>query len=215
MQLNDITFCAFDLGINAQTKITITNEVLATPNEMWYYDSFRGCHMLPIYNSGGLKNNIAKGELIYTEAGAMCPTLQNILENKIFKWMCPEGRVTILKTPPGFGLNEHLDSQAEEVGTLQHKFRIALTGEIDRLYFINSRYEKVYVPDCYDTYILDGSHPHGLEPGDTQKLTLCIGAPWTGNPTPEYVDIIENKYLHRMFVPRPELKEEWTNPRWK
>ena len=59
--------------------------------------------------------------------------------------MEPLGRVTILKTPAGYGLNVHLDSKVDEIGTLQHKFRIVLNGNVDKLYFIDKKYNKVYI----------------------------------------------------------------------
>ena len=129
--------------------------------------------------------------------------------------MEPLGRVTILRTPAGYGLNVHLDSTANEVGTLQHKFRIVLNGNVDKLYFIDKHLNEIYIPDDYYTYVLDGSHPHALKPGTEEKVTLCIGAPWNGSPNEKYLDILENS-LYTMKVSRPDsLQESWTDPFWK
>ena len=129
--------------------------------------------------------------------------------------MDPMGRVTILRTPSGYGLNVHLDSTADEVGTLQHKFRIVLNGNVDKLYFIDKHHNEVYIPESYHTYVLDGSHPHALKPGTEEKVTLCIGAPWKGKTTTEYDYILKNS-LYTMTVSRPnQLEESWTDPFWK
>ena len=129
--------------------------------------------------------------------------------------MEPLGRVTILRTPVGYGLNVHLDSTEDEIGTLQHKFRIVLNGNVDKLYFIDKQLNEVYIPDNYHTYILDGSHPHALKPGTEEKVTLCIGAPWTGKSNEKYNDLLENAF-YKMKVSRPDnLKDDWTDPFWK
>ena len=210
----DFTFAAFDLGITTEQKQSMLEEILALPLEYWYYDTFRGCYMLPIFNGGSLTNNTSQGVLRYTEAGNLCNTIKLVLSHSVFPFMNPLGRVTILKTSKDTNLNIHLDSKEEEIGTLQHKFRLALNGKIDTLYFLDSNYNKVYVPNCYDTYILDGSHPHGLDPGPEEKITLCIGAPWNGEPTELYNQIINNS-LYTMNVSRPVILPNWTDSRWK
>ena len=45
-----------------------------------------------------------------------------------------------------------------EIGTLQYKFRFVLNGNIGKLYFIDKNYNKVYVPEYYNSYAMDGSH---------------------------------------------------------
>ena len=210
----DFTFAAFDLGITVDQKNQMLTEILEVPKEYWYYDAFRGCYMLPIFNGGNIRDNTSQGILKYTEAGELCSIVKSVLSEAVFPFMNPLGRVTILKTDKHTKLNVHLDSKEEEIGTLQHKFRIALNGKIDTLYFLDANYNKVYVPNCYDTYVLDGSHPHALDPGPEEKITLCIGAPWNGAPSYEYNQIINNS-LYSMKVSRPVILSEWTNPRWK
>ena len=204
------TFCAFNLGITDNDRKTMLDEVKSIPNKLWYYDEFRGCYMLPIYNGGGIRNNTSSGALDFTIAAKMSPTVTKILTDKIFPFMETNGRVTILRTLPGTRLNIHLDSTEEEIGTLQHKFRIVLNGDIDKLYFIDANGNKVYVPQCYNTYVLDGSHPHALDSSDQEKITLCVGAPWNGMPTPEY-QLLINSALYSCKISRPDkIKEEWT-----
>ena len=217
----DLTFAAIDLGITDQDRQHMLEEVLAVDEKYWHYNEFRGCRMLPVYNAGGQlggqapgKNN-RTGVFQYTEPALNWTHTQKILEQLVFPWLQPLGRVTILRTPPGYGLNVHLDSTQEEIGTLQHKFRIVLNGNIDKLYFIDAQHNQVHVPDHYHTYVLDGSHPHALDPGDEEKITLCIGAPWTGIPNPEYNQLLDSA-LFKMQVSRPDqLESSWTDPFWK
>lgn len=217
----DITFSALDLGIDDQDRKLMYAEVMGSNDDAWHYNEFRGCYMLPVYNAGGQLGGQAKGkntkygEYDYTEPAKNWYRTQQILNTKVFPWMDPVGRVTILRTPVGFGLNVHLDSTEDEIGTSQHKFRIVLNGNVDKLYFIDKHKNEVYIPDNYYTYVLDGSHPHALKPGTEEKVTLCIGAPWNGELTPDYNKLLENS-LYNMKVSRPEsLEDSWTDPFWK
>lgn len=213
-----ITFCALDLDISKDDRQKMYDEVMNTDQKHWHYNDFRGCYMLPVLNSGGQLGEKSRGNkrgFSYTEPAKDWTFTQKILDEKVFPWMDPMGRVTILRTPAGYGLNVHLDSTADEVGTLQHKFRIVLNGNVDKLYFIDKNHNEVYIPESYHTYVLDGSHPHALKPGTEEKVTLCIGAPWKGKPTIEYDNILENS-LYTMTVSRPnQLEESWTDPFWK
>ena len=207
----DFTFCAFDLGITTEQKNNMLQEILACPDPFWYYDKFRGCKMLPIYNGGSLTNHTAKGNLMFTKAGLKCDTLMHVLTHKVFPFMDPVGRVTILKTNKNTALNEHIDCNEDEVGSLQHKFRIALKGQINTLYFIDKKLQKVYIPNSFDTYVLDGGHPHALDPGSEEKITLCVGAPWKGNHIASYKKVLDSA-IHKLKVSRPDIiKEEWKN----
>ncbi len=216
-----ITFAAIDLGFTDQERELMLDEVLSAPDQAWHYNEFRGCSMLPLYNADGQMGGQAKGkntrdgEFMWTEAATYMAYTNALIKERVFPWMIPEGRITILRTPVGFGLNVHLDSTQEEIGTLQHKFRIVLNGDIDKLYFIDAQGEKQYVPQDYHTYVLDGSHPHALDPGTEEKITLCIGAPWTGEPNPLYSRLIEHS-AYTMKISRPkQLKPSWTDPFWK
>jgi len=216
----DFTFTALDLKITDKDRKLMLDEVLSVSPLNWHYNEFRGCKMLPVYNAGGLlggqdPKKTKDGLFKFTDPAKNWIHTQRILKTKIFPWMIPEGRVTILKTPAGHVLNVHLDSTEKEIGSRQHKFRIVLNGNIDKLYFIDSNYNNIHVPDCYHTYILDGSHPHALLPGTEEKITLCIGAPWTGASNPAYSDLI-NHSIFNMKVSRPStLLDEWTDPFWK
>jgi len=217
----DFTFCAIDIGLTQQDKDTILNEVLSVPFELYQDNSFRGCRILPIYNGGGVRGqreetgDTTSGKFKYTDAEPYLTNSIKIFEEKIFSWMMPAGRLNVLRTQAGHGLNTHLDTNANEVGTRQHKFRIALAGEIDKLYFLDRNGKKVYVPSLYNSYVLDGSHPHSLDPGKEEKITLCVGAPWHGEDTNAYKKLIEES-LFEMKVSRPDwIEEEWVDPYFK
>lgn len=216
----DFTFAALDLSISQDEKQKMLQEVLAADDNLYHQNDFRGCRMLPIYNGGGVLGprrdgiNTAKGIFKYTPAGEVCPTIRKVCEEKIFPFMSPPGRVTILRTKAGEGLHIHLDSTFEEIGTRQHKFRIVLNGNIDKLFFIDKQGNKVYMPSNYDTYSMDGSHPHSIDPGDEEKITLCIGAPWHGEDNDLYIDLIE-KSLYNVKISRPDIKDEWLDPQFK
>jgi len=217
----EFTFAALDLGISDNDRKLMLEEVNNSKPSHWHYNKFRGCKMLPVYNAGGrlggqdINKTKSFDSFDFTEPAQEWNHTQKIIKEKIFPWLLPEGRITILKTPAGHGLNVHLDSTEKEIGTLQHKFRIVLNGNIDKLYFIDKNNNNIHVPDCYNTYVLDGSHPHALLPGNEEKITLCIGAPWTGLPNPGYNKIIDNA-LYTMKVSRPkQLLDAWTDPFWK
>ena len=211
------TFGAIDIGVTEEEKQAMLDEVLALSDDVHHYNEFRGCRMIAIWNGGGRlggrdpNHNTAKGDFSYTAAGDECPVMQRVLEEKIFPWMDPPGRVTILRTAPNTGLNTHLDSTKEEIGTLQHKYRLVLNGAIDKLFFIDSKNNKVYMPGNYDSYVLDGSHPHSIDPDPQEKITLCVGAPWKGQPSDAY-DKLKAQADYISVVSRPETLDEWLDP---
>lgn len=214
----DFTFCAIDIGITEDEKKIILDELLSVPDSMYQSNSFRGCRILPIYNGGGVRGqreetgDTTVGEFVYTDVEPYIQKSIKIFEEKIFPWMKPAGRLNLLRTAPGLGLNTHLDTKASEVGTRQHKYRLVLNGKIDKLYFLDANGNKIYVPNCYDSYVLDGSHPHSLDPGPEEKITLCIGKPWDGAPTEAYQKFVDNA-LFKMTVSRPSyIEENWVDP---
>jgi len=217
----DFTFCAIDIGITQEEKQIILEELLSIPDSYYQANDFRGCRILPIYNGGGLRGqreisgDTTVGEFQYTDVEPFFKRSIPIFEEKIFSWMDPAGRLNVLRTQPGYGLNTHLDTNVDEVGTRQHKYRLVLNGLIDKLWFLDANENKVHVPQCYDSYILDGSHPHSLDPGTEEKITLCIGKPWNGQPTETYKKLVDNA-LFTMKVSRPDyIKEEWIDPYFK
>jgi hypothetical protein len=193
------TFTAINLDIEKYIPVMLS-EIIAV-KEGWYFNEFRNCEIIRLHDG---KNND------WNEYGFACPTLQHIVEEYVFPWMDPKGKVNVLKTQPHDPLHIHLDTKPQEIGTLQDKFRIVLKGSIQELFFIGSQKEKVSIPQHYSQYILDGAHPHGLYPHPEEKVTLCIGSPWNGKRTKEYADMLHNSTLFSMKVARPEIEKEWS-----
>ena len=212
---HDFTYCALNLHIDAWDRKEMTKEALNVPKEMWHFDKFRGTSILWVYNGGGRlgKHDVENHkDFDFTEAAKLMPHTVDILENIIFPFMKPPGRVVILDTPPKTPLNIHIDAKEQEVGSKQHKFRIALDGTVDTLYFLDENNDKIYVPGQYNTYIMDGGHPHSID-GDKRKVTLCIGSPWRGQTTDSYEQLLQCS-PHIMNITRPKIKEEWVDPRY-
>ena len=212
--MNNFTFCALDLNLDENTRKQMLNEVLSCNELYWYHDTFRGCGILPLFNGDGTigapREGIirSQGDMIFTEAGEQCPTIKKFVINNVFPFMDIPGRMSILKTDSNKTLNVHMDSSRRALGTIQHKFRIVLNGEIGKLYFLDSELNKVFVPEYWNTYVLDGTHPHSIEADTEEKITICIGTPWTGNYTEHYNKLIE-KSPYKMKVNQPEFREEW------
>lgn len=220
--MENFTFAEINIGVSDIEKQSMLKEVLALDSTVHHYNEFRGCRMIAIYNGGGrlggrveLKDgthiDTASGKFGYTSAGELCPTIQKVCEEKIFPFMSPPGRVTILRTNSNTGLNVHLDSAESEIGTLQYKYRLVLNGNIGKLYFLNKDYEKVYVSPFYDSYAMDGSHAHSIDPDPEEKITLCIGSPWHGEDNPLYTKLLKESN-YKLTVSRPCTKDEWVDP---
>lgn len=214
----DFTFKAIDLGITEEDRIKILSELLTVSSSFWHYNQYRGCSMLPILSSNGDLSPVSKpgqhSNLKFTNAANSCFTLKKILEKKIFPFMNPIGKVTILRTNKKTALNLHIDSNKKEIGSRQHKFRFVISGKIDKLYFLDKNLNKIYVPNDYNTYVMDGSHVHALEESDDEKITLCIGAPWNGQPNSLYENILKDS-LYSVTISRPDLDEKWLHPAYR
>jgi hypothetical protein len=212
--MSNFTFCAINLEISQEEIQKMIDEVIKCDAEYWYDDAFRNCKLLPLFNGLGTVGapppgvQRSKGTMKWTKAGDECPTIKHIMETKVFPFMDNPGRISVLYTPANTAMNVHLDCNRNSIGKLQHKFRIVLKGEIDKLFFLDRNKNKVYVPNHYRFYILDGSHPHAIDPGKEEKITICIGTPWVGNSTKMYDDIL-SKNLYQFKVSTPEFEEKW------
>lgn len=215
--MDKFTFAEIDVQVTNKEKLAMLAEVRNLSNNVHHWNKFRGCRMIAIYNGGSRLGgrvegiDTKEGNFGYTEAGQQCPTIQKVCEQNIFPFMNPPGRVTILRTDPNTGLNIHLDSAEREIGTLQYKYRLVLNGNIGKLYFIDENYNKVYVSPNYNSYVMDGSHAHSIDPDVEEKITLCIGAPWHGETNTFYSKKLEDS-KYKITVSRPETKQEWLDP---
>lgn len=210
----DFTFCAVNINVTNTEINQMLNEIRNCADNYWYDDSFRNCRLLPIFNSMGAVGKPqpgtrgSKGVMKWTQAANECPTIKEVMNNKVFPFMDNPGRISILYTPAHVGMNVHMDSNRTLIGTIQHKFRIVLNGDINKLFFLDKNKEKIYVPNNYRCYVLDGAHPHAIDPGEDDKYTLCIGTPWTGNATELYDQLLTN-HLYKIQISRPEFEEQW------
>ena len=98
----------------------------------------------------------------------------------------------VLKTPPHDRNQEHIDCNQKKMGSMQHKLRIVLQGNVDTLYYV-TKTDKIYPPKNKEgiPFIIDGSWPHGMfNNTDGEKYTITIGAPWTGENNSEYTELL-------------------------
>ena len=92
----------------------------------------------------------------------------------------------------------------KEVGTHQYKWRYVVEGDLNGLFFLNNKTEKVYPNKGERSYIMDGGHPHAIDVSPRDKFTICIGSPWRDN-LPKQLNI-SNAYK----ISKPEIKESWS-----
>jgi len=214
MEKLDFTFCALDLDISDVEITSMLKEIKTVKEDFWYKDNFRGCYILPLINGGGTTGAPPKGvmrdegNMVYTEAIKNCNLIEDVILQKIFPFMGMKTRVSVLRTKKDHGLNVHVDSGKHRLNTIQHKFRIVLNGEIDKLFFLDENNEKIFAPNDYNSYVLDGTHPHAIDPGKEEKITICFGTPWTGNETVEYNKLIQQS-PHKFKINKPKILDEW------
>ena len=157
----------------------------------WFFNEYRNCDIVNLYHK----------DFVWTEAGKLCTHLIDVYNKKIKPILSAKGKIHILKTRKGNSIPTHIDCHQIQIPEFHQKFRLALTGKLDSLYFLDKDNNKVYAPNTYNTYILNGGHPHGLESAE-EKLTFCLGAPWRGEEHYE-------KEIFTMNVLPPKLKKEW------
>lgn len=193
-------------------KEKVAEEILALPADDWYWIKFHGAWMCSLYN--------ARPDVGWFEQHSFNPNLPEdsaskiALRDYIFPYIGGSGNVTVIKTNPGDQLNDHVDSSPDEIGKMMHKFRWVVKGKkSNTLYFYNDKNEKVFYKPDTDAYILNGSHPHGMENNGTEiKLTVCIGSPWQPNDT--YFNNIKDLAYTSISYPK-NIKDEWNDPRFK
>lgn len=199
-------------NLEIPNKEKVAEEIMSLPDSDWYWIKFHGAWMCSLYN--------ARPDVGWFEQYSFNPNLPEdsaakvALRDYIFPYLGGVGNVTVIKTNPGDMLNDHVDSSPEEVGTMMHKFRWVVRGKkSNTLYFYNENMEKVYYRPETDAYVINGSHPHGMENnGDDIKLTVCIGSPWKVNDL--FLKNIDNLPYTTVDFPKVIL-DEWNDPRFK
>ena len=179
--MDDILFAKVNIAV--LDKEQASKEILAVPDNFWFWDNYRATNMLPLMTKKSIpgqrgSSNMRDGEfewLAYTP-----PIIKDWFENHVFPWMGMKTRIMALKTVPKFSNLEHIDCKAHEVGSRQHKFRIVLKGQTDTLYFKTTQGD-IAVPSIEEPFLMDGGWPHGMTNyTDDVKVTIAAGAPWTG-----------------------------------
>lgn len=211
--LYNFTYCPFSLAYTETLVDTMRTEIESVPQNMWHMNEFRNCLMLSFYNPNGDLGKVPlgkQGNFRFTEAAHLCPVTTSFINTEIVPWMDPPGRVTILRTLPNILMHTHIDCSLKESGTIQHKWRFVLKGDINKLHFLDKNLNKVYVSDnrCY---VLNGGHPHSLDQSNVEKLTICIGSPWHGTDlSPAYVSKLQLQ--NAMYVSTPSINPNWVDP---
>jgi hypothetical protein len=193
-------FLFASLKIELPDRKTMRVELEKVLPENWVWDVYRSCSMLPIMTTDGEatyeginrlpeSHGISETNFRWTEFAP--ESIRRYLEANVFSWMGGRARVMILKTLPHARNNEHIDCERHLLGTRQHKFRMVINGRSDTLYFI-TKAGNIPIPSTEYPFLIDGSWPHGMvNDCDEAKITLCVGAPWTGSDSyPEFEKII-------------------------
>lgn len=196
------TWCPMDYNVDTTD---FAKELESVPHDYWYYDKHRNTEVLFLYHPGGTIKNFdatLKENLDWTEATNFCPNLKSFLEEIVSEF---PGKIAVLRTKPGIEMNVHLDSYIEELGTNQYKWRMVIKGDRKNFYFLDENEEKVYPNQQeYQSYIMDGLHPHGIDVSNEEKMTITLGAPWRGSPLPKNLLLGQE-----IKINKPVLKNIW------
>lgn len=185
MQLNDSEILFAGLKLPLMDNQKALDELAALPEKNWIWDDYRKTYMLPLMTKDGLGGKdslftISTSVINYTWIQNCPPTIKDYFEQWIFTWIFPRPRIVVLKTPSQASLQEHIDCQRDEFGQRQIKFRYVLKGKVSSLYFVTQE-KNVFAPEITTPFIIDGSWPHGMINDFTDdKITICVGAPWSG-----------------------------------
>jgi hypothetical protein len=178
-------------------KVSATSEILAIPKKFSFWDDYRNTLMIPLMSKSEISasNNIS-GEFKWA---AYAPKIiVDWFDEFVFPWMGMKSRVMALITQPNFSNYEHIDCDPHELNSRQHKFRIVLQGKTNTLYFITDK-GNISAPEIQGPFIMDGGWPHGMI-NDTNeiKVTLALGAPWTGNDKYDNINLLMDRSIYRM-----------------
>ena len=178
-------------------KANAAAEILAIPKKFSFWEDYRNTQMIPLMSKGGMvASNRITGELKWNDHSPKI--IVDWFDEYIFPWMGTKARVMALITQPNFANYEHIDCDPHELNTRQHKFRIVLQGRTDTLYFITDK-GNVAAPNVEGAFIMDGGWPHGMINNTNEvKVTLALGAPWTGNNSYDNSNLLLDRSIHTM-----------------
>jgi len=184
-------FASIDIPV--LDKAQAAKEILSLDDKLSWWDKYRHTKMFPLMTKGaktdgyGIANSNA-GDLTWVNHAPK--VIVDWVENIVFPWIGCKTRVMALVTQPGYMNKEHIDCEPSEVNTKQHKFRIVLQGNTDTLYFKTEKGD-VYAPNVDGAFLMDGSWPHGMvNYTDQPKVTLALGAPWSGNASYKDINVL-------------------------
>lgn len=203
---DDLLFASIDIPV--LDKQQAAKEILALPDSLSWWDSYRGTKMIPLSTRGGLGNhdgtsNFREGEFMWTPYAPK--VISEWFDNVVFPWIGMKARVMALITQPGVANLEHIDCNRNELNTLQHKLRIVLQGKTSTLYWITKE-GNIQAPDVDGAFLMDGGWVHGMEnTTDDIKVTLALGAPWIGNDNYENITVLQKRSEYTM----PEILEQY------
>jgi hypothetical protein len=195
MSNDNLLFAQVNLPILNQTEAA--KQILSIPDKFSFWDDYRHTKMIPLMSKGGMiASNNFPGEFNWNNHTPKL--ISDWFDDVVFPWMGMKSRVMALITKPGEANYEHIDCDPHELNTQQHKFRIILQGCTDTLYFITNK-GNIVAPDIDGAFIMDGGWPHGMiNITDDVKVTLAVGAPWTGNATYDNIDLLMNRNDYTM-----------------
>jgi hypothetical protein len=180
-------------------------QILNIPDKFSFWDDYRYTKMIPLMSKGGMiASNSLPGEFVWNNHTPKL--ISDWFDTVVFPWMGMKSRVMALITQPGSANYEHIDCDPHELNTQQHKFRIILQGCTDTLYFITDK-GNIAAPSIDGPFIMDGGWPHGMINNTNEiKVTLAVGAPWTGNSSYNNVELLMDRNDYNMPV---ELASYW------
>jgi len=178
-------------------KEQATAEILAIPEKFSFWDDYRNTLMIPLMSKGGMVvSNSIQGEFKWNDHAPS--VIVDWFEEYIFPWIGKKARVMALITQSNFSNYEHIDCDPHELNTRQHKFRIVLQGRTDTLYFITNK-GNIPAPNVDGAFIMDGGWPHGMVNTTNEvKVTLALGAPWTGNDSYDNINLLLDRSEYTM-----------------
>lgn len=211
---DDILFATID-SLPLLDKKSATSDILAIPDQYSFWDTYRNTKMFPMMTKNGEAtrsgtSNSQEGNFSWTISAPS--SIVNWCEDYLFPWLGSKTRVMCLITKPGAANYEHIDCSKHELNTRQHKVRLVLQGNTDTLYWMTND-GNVRAPAVDKPFLMDGGWPHGMINSDSQpKVTLALGAPWTGKDHYDDITILQRRSAFKM---PSDIEHLWIKNRTK
>jgi len=197
---DDLLFATID-SLPILDKVHAASEILALPEYYSFWDDYRYTQMFSLMTRQGVASregvsNAQSGDFLWTDIAPR--VIVDWCEDHLFPWLGMRSRIMCLVTQPGVANYEHIDCAPHELNTRQHKVRIVLQGNTDTLYWMTEG-GNVHAPAITGAFVMDGGWPHGMiNIGSIPKVTLALGAPWTGKAEYNDITILQHRSSYRM-----------------